>query len=52
MIRKKGELSYCCQCKYSYYNYDNELDALTGISGESYDENNFPIKRFIVIQFK
>ena len=52
MVRKKGELSFCCQCDKSYYNYHGKNDALTGISGEHFTKNNFPIKRVFVIQFK
>ena len=52
LVGKKGILSYCCQSKDSYYNYGNQLHALTGISGENGDENEFFIKRVVVIQFK
>ena len=38
----------------SYHKYDNELfiNALVGISGLKYLENQFEIKRFVVIQFQ
>ena len=52
-VGKKDLLAFCCQNKQnSYYNFIGFKNALTGISGEEYMENQFGIKRFVVIQFQ
>ena len=52
-VGRKGVDPFCCQNEqYSYYNFKGKENALTGISGQYYLENQFKIKRFIVIQFK
>ena len=52
-VGKKDVDPFCCQNKErSYYNFKGKKSALTGISGEKYMENQFTIKRFIVIQFQ
>ena len=52
-IGKKEVSPFCCQNeKVSYYNFKGRKNALTGISGEKTLENQFPIKRVVVIQFQ
>ena len=52
-VGKKGVNPFCCQNpQKSYYNFRSNKNALVGISGLKYLENQFEIKRFVVIQFQ